>query len=149
MGRRDRGEFPLTSSVQPRRHEMKRKMLVVALAVMASLLVATNAFAATSIYCTGGANLKFVGVGSSAQTNALAYAAKNVVNGAHGGYALISFKGTSITDKRATLTDTGFTTWIVYDPTATSTACDAYVYFQTDSGVGVKKIGRASCRERV
>ena len=119
---------------------MKRKMLVVALAVTASLLVSTNVFANTSIYCTGGANLKFVGVGSSAQTNALAYAAKGVVSGTShtaNSYALISFKGTTITDKRATKTDTGLTTWVVYDPSATA-ACDAYVYFQTDSGVGVK-----------
>ncbi|MBZ5679201.1 MAG: hypothetical protein LAO24_03735 [Acidobacteriia bacterium] len=119
---------------------MNKKLLVVALAVTASLLVATNAFANTSIYCTGGANLKFVGVGSSAQTNALAYAGVGVVKGnSHtaNSYALISFGGSTITDKRATKTDTGITTWIAYDPSAVG-PCDAYVYFQTDSGVGVK-----------
>ncbi len=118
---------------------MNKKLLVAALAV-ASLL-ATSAFATTS-YCTGGANLRFIGVGSSAQTNALAYAAVAKLQADHGTgtYALISFSGSTITDSRPTTakTDTGITTWVAYDPSATSSACDAYVYFQTDSGVGVK-----------
>ncbi len=120
---------------------MNKRLLVATLAV-ASLLLATGAFATTS-YCTGGANLRFVGVGSSAQTNALAYAATALLQSNHGTgtYALISFSGSTITDSRpksGAKTDTGITTWVAYDPSATTSPCDAYVYYQTDSGVGVK-----------
>ena len=89
--------------------------------------------------CVGG-EPRFVGVGSSAQFADLAYAADNLLTAAHGSFALISFKGTTITDKRPTpaLTDTGLSTWVEWDPTATSSPCDAYVYIQTDSGVGDK-----------
>jgi|SRR5580704_116123 hypothetical protein len=119
---------------------MKKKILVATLAAVASLLVATNAVAATSIYCTGGVSLKFVGVGSSAQTNGLAYAAAQVLKATSvtpNSFALISFSGSSITDSRAAKSDTGLTTWVAYDPSATG-ACAAYVFFQSDSGVGVK-----------
>jgi hypothetical protein len=117
---------------------MKRKTLVVALACAASLLLATNVFAQTiNNNCSGGVNLKFVGVGSSAQINALGYAAANLELGAHNEYGLITFKTATITDQRASLTDTGLTTFVVWDPSATG-PCDAYVYFQTDSGVGDK-----------
>lgn len=117
---------------------MKRKTLVVALAVAASLLLGTNLFAQAN--CSGGANLKFVGVGSSAQINALGNAAVNLIlaDGTSGGnYGLITFKTSTITDSRANTVDTGLTTFVVWDPETTS-ACEAYVYFQTDSGVGDK-----------
>lgn len=115
---------------------MTKKLLVAALAVMATLTVATSAFATTS-YCTGTPNMRFIGVGSSAQTNALAYAAVSLLQSQHSNsYALISFGGSSITDSRASKSDTGITTWLAYDPSTAN--CDAYVYFQTDSGVGVK-----------
>jgi hypothetical protein len=120
---------------------MNKKILVAALAVAATLLVASNAFAATSIYCTGGTpTLKFVGVGSSAQTNGLAYAAVNLLKATSqtaNSFAVISFGGSSITDSRASKSDTGLTTWVAYDPSSTG-SCTAYVYFQSDSGVGVK-----------
>jgi hypothetical protein len=118
---------------------MTRKTLVAALAFLASLLLTTNVFAGVA-QCTGGVNLRFVGVGSSAQFADLAYAADNLLTAAHGTYALISFKGTTITDKRPTpaLTDSGLSTWVMWDPTATTSPCDAYVYIQTDSGVGNK-----------
>jgi hypothetical protein len=120
---------------------MTKKTLVAALALTASLLFTTNVFAGTA-QCTSGVNLRFVGVGSSAQFADLAFAAANLLQTTHGSgnYALISFKGTTITDKRPTpaLTDTGLSTWVEWDPTATTTPCDAYVYIQTDSGVGDK-----------
>jgi len=117
---------------------MTKKTLVATLALMASLLVTTNVFAVS--YCTAGANLRFVGVGSSAQINELAYGAVKLVQSTHGTgtYALWSFTGTSITDVRSGKVDTGITTWVSWDPSATTSPCDAYVYFQTDSGVGVK-----------
>lgn len=117
---------------------MKRKTLVVALAFAASLLLATTGFAQTiNNNCSGGVNFKFVGVGSSAQINALGYAAAALELQAHTEYGLITFKSASITDSRTGLTDTGLTTFVVWDPSATG-PCDAYVYFQTDSGVGDK-----------
>ncbi|HSY91894.1 MAG TPA: hypothetical protein VK812_11015 [Candidatus Binatus sp.] len=122
---------------------MKRKLIVAMLAVTASLLLASTAFAQTSTQCTGGANLRFVGIGSSAQTNALAYAATILETNTHGAYGLISFKTSTINDKSAGKTDSGLTTWIVWDPsTVANNVCDAYVYFQTDSGVGVKDFFR-------
>jgi len=119
---------------------MKKRLLVVALAAVGSLLLTTNVFAATS-YCTSGTNLRFVGVGSSAQINALAYAAANLELAAHGSYGLISMKSSGsaapfLTDSRSGKIDGGLTAFVVYDPTATTGACDTYVYFQTDSGVG-------------
>jgi hypothetical protein len=119
-------------------NKMTKKTLVATLALMASLLITTNVFAGVA-QCTGGVNLRFVGVGSSAQFADLAFAADNLLTNSHGQFALISFKGTTITDKRAGLTDSGLSTWVEWDPTAgSSVKCDAYVYIQTDSGVGDK-----------
>ena len=118
---------------------MNKSYRSAALAVAATLLLASTVLAQTSTQCLGGVNLKFVGVGSSAQTNALAYAATSLLTTAHGGYGLISFKGSTITDKRASKSDSGLTTWVAWDPsTVAGNKCDAYVYWQTDSGVGVK-----------
>jgi len=122
---------------------MKKSFFLVALT--ATLLVASLAVGQTSNQCQGGANVQFLGVGSSAQTNALAYAATalvaaNHVGGNNGAYGLITFKTSTIVDNRGTgVQDTGLTTWVAWDPSTTSNnKCDAYIYFQTDSGVGVK-----------
>jgi hypothetical protein len=116
-----------------------KKPLVAALVFLASLLTTTNVFAQQ---CPAGVNLRFVGVGASSQFADLAYAAYNLLQTTHGAgnYALISFKGTTITDQRPTpaLTDTNLSTWVEWDPTATTSPCDAYVFVQTDSAVGVK-----------
>ncbi|MFZ0772526.1 MAG: hypothetical protein WCA49_14420 [Candidatus Sulfotelmatobacter sp.] len=116
---------------------MTKKILLVAVALMATTLLSTNSSAQA---CSTGATLQFVGSGSSAQTNTLAYAAVNLVSGgtfAAGSYNL-STSGT------ATLADTRFTTalddvnnnlWVVWDNNAN---CNVYAYFQTDSVVGVK-----------
>lgn len=118
---------------------MKKRLIVVALAALGTLLLTTNVFATS--YCTAGTNLRFVGVGSSAQINALGYAAANLELAAHGSYGLITSKSSGssapyLTDSRSGKIDGGITMFVVYDPTATSSACDTYVYFQTDSGVG-------------
>ncbi len=114
---------------------MKKKILLATCALAASMLMTTNGFAA----CEGGVSPRFVGVGSSAQFNALAYAAAQLLTNSVGSYALISFKGTTITDKRPAtpLTDSGLSTWIEWDPTSGAN-CQFYVYVQTDSGVGNK-----------
>jgi hypothetical protein len=117
---------------------MTKSFRLAALTVAATLLFATS-LVAQSTQCLGGVNLRFVGAGSSAQTNSLAYAAAALLNTAHGAYGLISFKGSVITDNRANKTDSGLTTWVAWDPSTVATnVCDAYIYFQTDSGVGVK-----------
>src|ERR1700676_1355333 len=105
-------------------NKMTKKSVVATLVFLASLLITTNVFAGVA-QCTGGVNLRFVGVGSSAQFADLAFAADNLLTAAHGSYALISFKGTTITDKRAGLTDSGLTTWVMWDSTATTSPCDA------------------------
>lgn len=118
---------------------MTRKMLVVALALAASMLVATNVLAAP---CDGGAQFAFNGVGSSAQTNSLAYAAKTLTNDTTQSptYNLISFKGWLITDKGPStpVTDTA-NVWVIWD---FNNVCNVYAYWQTDSGVGVKNFFR-------
>ncbi len=116
-------------------NNMTKKILVAVLTLIASLLVTSNVFAQQ---CTHGVNFRFLGVGSSAQINELAYGASKLLTSAHGTYALISFGGSTITDKRAGKSDTGITTWVEWDPTATTSPCDAYAYFQTDSAVGDK-----------
>ncbi len=124
---------------------MTKKVLVVALALTASLLLCTNLFGQTiNNNCSGGVNPRFIGAGSSAQINALGYAAANLTllatgsgNVANGEYALITTKLGTIVDSRTGLTDTGLTMFVVWDPTATG-ACNLYVYYQTDSGVGDK-----------
>jgi hypothetical protein len=119
--------------------EMTRKMLVVALALTASMLVATNVFAAP---CDGGAQFAFNGVGSSAQTNSLAYAAKTLTNDTTQSptYNLISFKSWPITDKGpSTPVSDNANPWIVWD---FNNVCNVYMYWQTDSGIGVKDFFR-------
>jgi len=116
-----------------------KRVLFAALALLASLFLTSSLVAQQ---CTGGVNLRFVGVGASSEFADLAYAAAAVLQADHGAgnYGLISFKGTTITDSRPSpaLTDTNLSTWIEWDPTATTNPCDAYVFVQTDSGVGVK-----------
>ncbi len=118
-----------------------KKVLAAPFMFLASLLLTTNTFAQPA-QCAAGVNLRFVGVGASSQFADLAYAAYNLLQATHGtgNYALISFKGVTITDKRPNppLTDTNLSTWVEWDPTATTSPCDAYVFIQTDSGVGVK-----------
>src|SRR5579863_9543597 len=55
--------------------EMTKRILVVAAALVTFALLTTGAFAQTTCPGWTGANVQFVGVGSSAQFNTLAYAA--------------------------------------------------------------------------
>jgi hypothetical protein len=117
---------------------MTKKLLVVAMALASSLFTA-NVFG----QCGTGATLQFVGVGSSAQFNTMAYAAQDVLTAAGNGFNLISQKnGATISDTRPqylspaqpVANDTA-NIWIAYDNLAT---CNVYAYFSVDSGVGVK-----------
>lgn len=116
---------------------MTKRILLVAVALAATTLLTTNSSATA---CSGGATLQFVGSGSSAQTNTLAYAAVNLVSGGTFNTANYNLS----TSGTATLADTRFSTnlddtnnnlWVVWD---NNTNCNVYAYFQTDSVVGVK-----------
>src|SRR5215472_18824265 len=69
-------KLPTPSENYSRRIEMTKKLSVVTLSLFVAALFTTSAFAANN--CSGGTNPVFIGVGSSAQTNSLAYAAVNI-----------------------------------------------------------------------
>ncbi len=119
------------------------KKFFVALAFAAMMLLTTSGFAATP--CSAGATLKFVGIGSSAQFNTLAYAADDVIGkSGTGPFNLFSVTGKDslgnntvlVLDSRPGVnkTDTP-TTWIMWDSAAN---CAVYSYWSVDSVVGVK-----------
>lgn len=115
---------------------MNRKILVVGLALMAATLLTTNVFAATP--CSTGVTIQFNGVGSSAQANSFAQAAR-VITQSGTSYNLVSTsKGASVTDKRpasGAVTDSANPFWVIWDFNAT---CNVYAYWTIDSGAGVK-----------
>jgi len=117
---------------------MNRKILVVALALMATTLLTTNVFAQAA--CSSGVTIQFNGVGSSAQANSFALAAKTITAyGTSPFYNLVSTKkGAVITDKRPAsgpVTDSANPFWVIWDNNA---VCNVYVYWTIDSGAGVK-----------
>ncbi len=133
---------------------MNKKLLVVALAVMA-LAFTSSAFADQSTACPDGANLQAVIVGSSAQFNTFAYAAEDIITTAAPGglgtgpFNLFSVKGlggvspnqfytAAIQDVRPTANDAldSASLWVVYDTPTAGNACNVFAYFSTDSVVG-------------
>jgi hypothetical protein len=115
--------------------EMNKKMLVMALALMASALITTNVFGQA---CSSGVAVQFNGVGSSAQANSFAQAARALTQSG-GTYNLVSTKkGAVITDKRPTsgpVSDSANPFWVIWDNNA---VCNVYAYWTIDSGAGVK-----------
>ncbi len=119
------------------------KKLLVALVLAAATLLTPSVFAATP--CSSGATLQFVGVGSSAQFNTLAYAAQDVITVSGAGPAnIFSVTGkdslnnntVQILDSRPGVNKTdSATTWIIWDSAAN---CNVYTYWSVDSVVGVK-----------
>jgi hypothetical protein len=119
------------------------KKLFGALAFAAMMLLNSSVFAATP--CSSGAALQFVGVGSSAQFNTLAYATTDLIAKAATGPAnIFSVTGkdslgnntVQILDARPGVNKTdSATTWIIWDSGAT---CNVYTYWSVDSTVGVK-----------
>jgi hypothetical protein len=105
------------------------KRIFLALAFLATALFASNSFG----QCSSGVNAQFVAAGSSAQFNTFAYAA-NV------SLALPNFwttTGAQLQDTRFSpaATDTGITAFVAWD---NNNLCNVYVYFNIDSGIGVK-----------
>ncbi len=119
------------------------KKLSVALVVVMAALLTPSVFAATP--CSTGASLQFMGVGSSAQFNTLAYATTDVISKAGTGPAnVFSVTGkdangnntSAILDSRPGVNKSdSSTTWIIWDSGAT---CNVYTYWSVDSTVGVK-----------
>ena len=143
---------------------MTKRILVVAAALVASALLTTSAFAQTTCPGWTGNNVQFIGVGSSAQFNTLAYAAIDYANAlltANGITATPQIwsakNGKGTTKSFLPIQDTRFGTpngtgagaspidtanmWIVWAPTsnnASTTDCYLWAYYQVDSTVGVK-----------
>jgi hypothetical protein len=123
--------------------EMTKKLLLMALALLVTVSVA---FAADDACVSGTPTLKVVAVGSSAQFNATAFAAQSIINGEVGShFNLFSVKGkdtastptSQIVDSRVTGNPSDSATmWVAWDALAPS--CNVWVYFSTDSGIGVK-----------
>jgi hypothetical protein len=115
---------------------MKKKMLVVALALAASMLVTTSAFATP---CSGGVNIQFNAVGSSAQANSFAQAARALTQSGSSYNLLSTSKGAKVYDKRTNptnpISDSANPFWVIWD---FNTVCNAYAYWTIDSGAGVK-----------
>jgi len=121
---------------------MTKKMLVVALVLMATLLLSSNSFAAAP--CSTSATVAINVVGSSAQFNTWAYATKDFINSTST-FHLFSVKGNissgppavpiaGVQDTRTSpvTLDSG-TVWFMWDNNA---ACKAYAYFNFDTGIG-------------
>jgi hypothetical protein len=119
---------------------MTKKLSVVAMSLFATMLLTTSVFAANN--CSGGTNPVFIGVGSSAQTNSLAYAAVNITTaGSFSGYEIWTTSSAQLQDTRFSPApiDKGLTLWVVWTDNASNpTVCDVYAYFQEDSTVGVR-----------
>jgi len=114
------------------------KKILAAMAFAGLLLVAPSVFAAP---CTAGATLQFVGVGSSAQQNTLAYAATDIIGSS---YHLFSVTGKDTNNNNTALVhdsrpsankNDSATVWVMWD---TATNCNVYAYYTEDSAVGVK-----------
>ena len=106
------------------------KKFLVALVLAGTALLSTNSFGQA---CSSGVLAQFVAAGSSAQINTFAY-------GAVKGLGLPNFwttTGAQLQDTRfnPAATDTGLTAWVAWDNNA---LCDVYVYYSTDSGIGIK-----------
>ncbi|HYM75154.1 MAG TPA: hypothetical protein VE377_04180 [Candidatus Dormibacteraeota bacterium] len=125
---------------------MTKKLFIAALAM---LVAAPFAFADNA--CTSGTPVpQVIAVGSSAQFNATAYAAKAIIGA---GYQLFSVKGKDIAGTgAANVLDhrisgdpaDGATLWVMWDG---GSPCHFWAYYSTDSTVGVKDFfayGKAS-----
>jgi hypothetical protein len=114
---------------------MKKKMLVAALALTASLFAATNVFGQTP--CSGGVTIQFNGVGSSAQANSFAQAARALTQSGSSYNLVSTSKGAKVFDVRPStaVSDSANPFWVIWD---FNTNCNVYAYWTIDSGAGVK-----------
>jgi len=114
---------------------MSKKFVVVALVLLLAALMSSNAFAAAIPGCTTGVNPVYIAVGSSGQFNTFAYAAQDILLAAGNGYEFWAGNNvTQLVDSRVNVNDT-VKVWMAWD---TQAVCNLYVYFSSDSTVGVK-----------
>jgi hypothetical protein len=118
---------------------MTKKLLVAALALMATVLLTANSFGQA---CSSSAAVSLNAVGSSAQFNTWAYATADFIGA---GFHLFTVKGNisngppavpiaGLQDTRTSpATLDSATVWFMWDNNA---ACHAYAYFNVDSGIG-------------
>lgn len=121
---------------------MTKRILVALAVVVSAALLTSSAFGQA---CSSGATLQFVGIGSSAQFNTLAYAATDVISVSGSGPAnIFSVTGkdslgnntAQVLDSRPGVNKTdSATVWIEWDNNAN---CNVYTYWSEDSVVGVK-----------
>jgi hypothetical protein len=112
---------------------MTKKLILPALVLMCAALFTTNSFAQT---CSGftGANVKYMGVGSSAQFNTFAFAAEALLTAAGNGVNFWATSSLPLLDNRVNVTDTA-KVWVAWD---NASDCAVYAYFSVDSTIGVK-----------
>jgi hypothetical protein len=114
---------------------MSKKMLVLALSLMATVLLAAGSSFGQA--CSTGIAVQYVGIGSSAQFNTLAFGAFDT---AGAGSNVWSNAAAEVVDTRVLVSganpvDKGLKVWVIYDNNAT---CNVYVGYQADSVQGVK-----------
>ena len=112
---------------------MTKKLILPALLLMCTALFTTNGFAQT---CSGftGVNVKYMGVGSSAQFNTFAFAAEALLTNAGNGVNFWATSSLPLLDNRVNVTDTA-KVWVAWD---NASDCAVYAYFSVDSTIGVK-----------
>ena len=116
---------------------MTKKLLLPALLLFCTALIPTSSVAQACASFTG-ANIEYIGVGSSAQFNTFAFAAANLLNSNyHGasGYNFWASSSWSLFDARTSLVDGGGKIWVAWDNTPD---CHVYAYMSFDSTVGVR-----------
>ena len=117
----------------------KKKLMVGALSLVATMLFATSSFAASTT-CNSGINVHYVGIGSSAEFQTLAFGAKDALQALSSYTAptnVWSDAAAQVIDARTNVNtiDAGLKIWVVYDSSLT---CNVYVGYQADSVQGTK-----------
>ncbi|MGA7218171.1 MAG: hypothetical protein WBX38_07655 [Candidatus Sulfotelmatobacter sp.] len=115
---------------------MKKLFFLPALALVCSALFSVTSSAQT---CSGftGANVQYMGVGSSAQFNSFAFAAEQLITNESGSNNVINFwasKSFPLIDHRTGNSDTA-KVWVAWD---NASDCNVYAYFSVDSTVGLR-----------
>jgi hypothetical protein len=112
---------------------MTKKLLLPALALLFATLFTANSSAQTCSSFTG-ANVKYMGVGSSAQFNSFSFAAETLLNAAGNGFNFWASSSYPLKDNRTGTSDTA-KVWVAWDNAAD---CTVYAYFSVDSTIGVR-----------
>ncbi len=115
----------------------KKKLIVGALSLMATLILATAAFGQA---CSGGLDVHYVGIGSSGEFQTLVSGANDAIQHVAGYTAptnIWSNAAAQVIDARTGVNtiDAGLKIWVFYDSSAT---CNVFIGYQADSVQGNK-----------